>query len=89
MRHIRNSLILKIMMIENDKPSENRSVRPLSPCQLICTLDDEQRCLGCGRTLVQISSWVSMSVEEQWQIIDQLDARSDENGATIVLEKGD
>lgn len=49
-----------------------RSGWPLSPCVLICTLDDEDRCLGCGRTLEQISSWAGMSKAEQWDIVDAL-----------------
>lgn len=53
----------------------DRSARPGSPCILICTLDDANRCLGCGRTLDQISRWALMSREEQWSIIDELAAR--------------
>jgi hypothetical protein len=52
----------------------DRSSRPLSPCILICTLDDAQRCLGCGRTLQQVSGWALMSAAEQWAVIDELAA---------------
>ena len=52
--------------------NNDRSGRPLSPCILICTLDDAQRCLGCGRTLKQVSGWALMSAEEQWAVIDEL-----------------
>jgi hypothetical protein len=52
----------------------DRSNRPLSPCILICTLDDTQRCLGCGRTLQQVSEWALMSAAEQWAVIDELAA---------------
>jgi len=54
----------------------DRTERPLSPCILICTLDDEKRCMGCGRTLEQISRWALMSKDEQWAVIDDLAARS-------------
>ena len=54
--------------------SNDRSGRPLSPCILICTLDDAQRCLGCGRTLQQVSGWALMSAAEQWAVIDELAA---------------
>jgi predicted Fe-S protein YdhL (DUF1289 family) len=54
--------------------SNDRSGRPLSPCSLICTLDDAQRCLGCGRTLKQVSGWALMSAAEQWAVIDELAA---------------
>ena len=52
----------------------DRSSRPLSPCILICTLDYAQRCLGCGRTLQQVSDWALMSAAEQWAVIDELAA---------------
>jgi len=60
---------------ETDSPTVARTGRPLSPCTLICTLDDDKRCLGCGRTLAQISSWALMSAEEQWAVIDELAAQ--------------
>lgn len=55
--------------------AKDRGSRPASPCILICTLDDDDRCLGCGRTLEQISRWALMSRAEQWSIIDELTAR--------------
>jgi predicted Fe-S protein YdhL (DUF1289 family) len=51
---------------------KDRSVRPLSPCVLICTLDEARRCVGCGRTDEQISRWALMSPAEQWAVIDEL-----------------
>ena len=63
-------------MIENiDGQVMDRSQRPLSPCVLICTLDEDKTCLGCGRTLEQISRWALMSKDEQWAVIDQLAQR--------------
>jgi len=53
----------------------NREERPLSPCILICTLDEDKICLGCGRSLEQISAWALMSKDEQWAIVDELAAR--------------
>ncbi|MBT8091458.1 MAG: DUF1289 domain-containing protein [Gammaproteobacteria bacterium] len=55
--------------------SQDREEKPLSPCVLICTLDGEARCLGCGRTLEQVSRWSVMSAAEQWAVIDELAAR--------------
>ena len=52
--------------------SDDRDTWPLSPCVMICTLDDNDRCLGCGRTLEQISHWALMSKQEQWAVIDEL-----------------
>ena len=50
----------------------DRSQRPLSPCVLVCTLDEDQVCLGCRRSLEQISGWALMTKDEQWAVIDQL-----------------
>lgn len=69
--------------------SEKRDERPLSPCILLCTLDDHKRCLGCGRTLEQISSWALMSTSKQWDVVDELAVREREIGATIAASDGD
>ena len=52
-----------------------RKLYPASPCISVCTLDNDDRCVGCGRTLEQISRWALMTKEEQWAIVDQLSAR--------------
>jgi len=54
----------------------NRELYPASPCVSICTLDDDQVCLGCSRTLDEITHWSSYSKEKQWQIIDDLRRRT-------------
>lgn len=77
------------MATDNPDKKAGRDVRPLSPCTLICTLDDTKRCLGCGRTLAQISSWSLMSIDAQWEVIDELAVRERENHATIAVAKGD
>ena len=48
--------------------SQQRSLNPASPCISVCTLDDDDRCLGCGRSLEQITRWTLMSREEQWAV---------------------
>lgn len=77
------------MIDKNDNASGERSGRPLSPCILICTLDDDKQCLGCGRTLEEISSWALMTVKQQWRVIDDLAVRISKNDATISPENGD
>jgi hypothetical protein len=32
-----------------------------SPCVRMCTLDDDDICLGCGRSLEEIKGWASFS----------------------------
>ncbi len=89
MRDIRKLLTYKEMNAEMNDRQTDREARPLSPCILICTLDDDKRCLGCGRTLAQISGWALMSAAEQWVVIDQLDDQRRANDATIAAEIGD
>ncbi|MEM8816208.1 MAG: DUF1289 domain-containing protein [Pseudomonadota bacterium] len=54
----------------------SRDLYPASPCVSICTLDDAENCLGCSRTLAEITGWSSFSKEKQWQIIDDLKRRT-------------
>lgn len=63
------------MNTEEGTRNPDREERPLSPCILICTLDEDKICLGCGRSLEQISAWALMSKDEQWAIVDELTAR--------------
>jgi len=44
---------------------------PRSPCTGVCTLDDDRICIGCGRTIDEIVAWSRLSVQEQWQVIEQ------------------
>lgn len=36
-----------------------------SPCVRLCTLDDHDVCLGCGRTLLEITGWTKMSAPDK------------------------
>lgn len=47
-----------------------------SPCIHVCTIDPASRlCVGCGRTLDEISRWAVMSAGERRTIMDGLAAR--------------
>ena len=47
-----------------------------SPCIKICTLDARSGlCLGCGRTIDEITRWVAMSGVERARIMAELPAR--------------
>ncbi len=63
------------MIDESNSPCTDRNEKPLSPCILICTLDEDKVCLGCGRSLQQISRWALMNADEQWAVVDELAAR--------------
>jgi len=41
-----------------------------SPCIRHCCLDDQDVCLGCGRTLADILRWHDASPEERRQIVE-------------------
>jgi predicted Fe-S protein YdhL (DUF1289 family) len=47
-----------------------------SPCVHICTVDPATRlCVGCGRSIDEISRWVAMTPQERRAIMDILPAR--------------
>jgi hypothetical protein len=54
---------LRLMMIE-------------SPCIKICTLDVRSGlCLGCGRTVDEITRWTALSDAERARVMAELPAR--------------
>jgi len=40
-----------------------------SPCIQVCTLDAQQICVGCGRSLAEIAAWSRMSAQEKRAVI--------------------
>jgi uncharacterized protein len=47
-----------------------------TPCIKVCVLDRESRiCLGCGRTVGEIGSWVSLSDQDRRRIMQELPER--------------
>ncbi|HEY4545654.1 MAG TPA: DUF1289 domain-containing protein [Pedomonas sp.] len=44
-----------------------------SPCVNVCKLDDAGRhCVGCGRTIEEISRWSAMTAEERRDVLARL-----------------
>jgi predicted Fe-S protein YdhL (DUF1289 family) len=46
--------------------------RPDTPCVAVCSTTFDDVCRGCGRTVVEVAHWVSMSAEQKevvWQRI--------------------
>jgi len=43
-----------------------------TPCIKVCQLDKENLCMGCGRTLQEISDWTRMSDAERAQVMHRL-----------------
>jgi hypothetical protein len=48
---------------------------PVSPCVRNCCLDEQQVCLGCGRTLQEILDWHAADAEQRLGILERADAR--------------
>ena len=47
-----------------------------SPCNKICSLDPVSAlCVGCGRTMVEIESWIRLSADERARIMAELPRR--------------
>lgn len=39
------------------------------PCKRNCCLNDADVCLGCGRTLTEITGWHQATIEQKQQIL--------------------
>ena len=49
---------------------------PASPCVKICVMDPHSGfCIGCGRTIGEISLWSEMAVDERRRVTAGLDLR--------------
>jgi uncharacterized protein len=47
-----------------------------SPCNRVCAIDPASGlCLGCGRTLSEVTHWIGYSHEERSRIMAELPAR--------------
>ena len=46
-----------------------------SPCVRICSLNASDVCLGCGRTITEITQWYGMSKDERSRIMAELPQR--------------
>ncbi len=51
------------------------ATRVASPCVRTCTLDDEDICIGCLRSLDEICAWGSASNEQRRAILLEVEAR--------------
>jgi predicted Fe-S protein YdhL (DUF1289 family) len=47
----------------------------MSPCLSICTLDEDNTCMGCLRTLEEIRNWSLMKPDAQWALVTELAER--------------
>jgi len=46
--------------------------RPDTPCVAVCSTTFDEICRGCGRTVIEVAHWVSMTADQKevvWQRI--------------------
>lgn len=49
-----------------------------SPCISVCTLDENDLCLGCFRDLSEIANWGHMAVEEKRDVLARIAERQEQ-----------
>ena len=55
-------------------PSDTSSI-VVSPCTNICQLNAENICIGCYRSIDEITGWNVLSNEKKMSILEQIDIR--------------
>jgi predicted Fe-S protein YdhL (DUF1289 family) len=65
--------------VTTDSPDQANALSDAveSPCIRICTLDDRQICVGCGRSLDEIARWSRMTPDERHAVCAIALARKD------------
>lgn len=58
--------------------------RPVaSPCVHVCALDEEDVCIGCQRTVAEITRWSLMDNNERRAVLDQCHERAKAKGILL------
>jgi predicted Fe-S protein YdhL (DUF1289 family) len=58
--------------------------RPVaSPCVHVCALDDEDVCIGCQRTVAEITRWSLMDNNERRAVLVQCHERAKAKGILL------
>lgn len=47
-----------------------------SPCVRVCTLNDDDVCIGCKRTVDEIKAWRGMSPDAKRALLRKIEARN-------------
>lgn len=63
-----------------------QSARVQSPCVHICALDDNDVCIGCQRTVQEITAWGRMDDLQRREVLHQCQLRAEAAG--LLLSKG-
>ena len=65
---------------------ESKLIEYHSPCIKVCTIKDDV-CIGCGRTLDEISYWTSMTNEQRRKIYERVSHRVQHKKDTVLSSK--
>jgi predicted Fe-S protein YdhL (DUF1289 family) len=49
----------------NRQPAAGGAERPDTPCVAVCSTTFDEICRGCGRTVIEVAHWVSMTSEQK------------------------
>ena len=61
-----------------------------SPCVDICKIDQESKvCLGCNRTIEEITNWSSLNDSEKKKILTKVKNFNHSNSKIIHFNEGD
>lgn len=56
-------------------PPPDSSPAVASPCIKVCVLDARSVCVGCGRTIDEITQWSRLTEEQRRLVVDQAQQR--------------
>jgi predicted Fe-S protein YdhL (DUF1289 family) len=48
-----------------------------NPCIRLCTLSEQDICIGCGRLIIEIKEWASYTDEQRTAILKRLENKQD------------
>ncbi len=51
-----------------------------SPCQLICTYDTDNICVGCYRSAWEVANWDNLTNEQKKEVLENTAKRREEKG---------
>ena len=55
-------------VLHNEEEVMNLPERPDTPCVAVCSTTFDDVCRGCGRTVIEVAHWVSMSAEDKEKV---------------------
>ena len=70
------------MATSSTESLESGQTQPVeSPCIDLCTLDDDDICVGCFRSIDEICAWAGAAGEQRRLILQAAEGRRNGNGA--------